>query len=173
MEEYRLQFQTHWKNFISHLSAQIKQRGGKELPSHTQMNMILTDCALDWDSSETVSGRWLKGICELQPRKGQLIRSILVDDMQFRKVTVSQGIPDFVQILVPVLGAAAAFLIAWLLGAQLWLQIVCAAAAGILLTPLMLILGKRSVEMGKLRAFQKYIGQLDLFYQSILSVLSQ
>ncbi len=164
------QFQTYWQEFISYLSAQIIRRGGGQLPSHTQMNMILTDAALDWDSEETVSGRWLRGL--QNSRKGQLIRSVLVDDMHFRPVSERKGLPPFLQYITAIMGGILAFLLTRLLGGWLWLQILLCILAAVLLYPVMVMITKKSAEAAKRLTFTEYLNQLDVYYQSVLSILS-
>ena len=85
-QEYAVQFDRHWSDFQSKLKSRIQMRSQSGALSCPQMNVILKDCALGWDSRGTMWGWWMADLEAQNPDKARIVREILLEDMCFRKI---------------------------------------------------------------------------------------
>lgn len=168
-QEYISQFDKHWNTFATKLHGQIKKRSEKGLPSHSQLNVILKDCALDWTSNETTCGRWLMTLAKESPEKAKLIGQILLEDMQFKELSAVPGISPVMKTAVPAAGAVAGLVISYFAGAGSAVQIASAVVPAVVLGSVMKSAAKDNAGKG----VQAYLEQLTLYYSSILSILQQ
>jgi len=172
-QEYAVQFDRHWSDFQSKLKSRIQMRSQSGALSCPQMNVILKDCALGWDSRGTMWGWWMADLEAQNPDKARIVREILLEDMRFRKIPERKGIHGAVKALVPAAGATAGFAVSRLLEAALSVQLLCAAVLAAVLLPAMLA-ADRQVHQDNIDAeIQDYLDQLELYHRSIQSVLRQ
>lgn len=172
-QEHITQFDKCWKMFVTKLNGQIKKRSQTGMPSYLQMNTILKDCALDWTSNETACGRWLTSLEKETPEKAELIQQILLDDMQFRENPSKKGIPETVKTVVPVAGAIAGLAISHYAGAGVAAQVISTVAPAAVLMPAMKAIDNQVRESNTSKGVQDYLAQLDMYRNSILSILQQ
>ena len=165
------QFDKNWELFITRVKGQIKKRCQGGTPSFVQMNAILKDCALDWESGDNACGRWLTNLKKEMPEKSELIRQILVEDMHFREDSTMKGMPALLKTVIPVAGAVAGMTISRVAGATTTLQLLSAAGAAVVLTPAMKTIDQQVCDINTSKSLQAYLEQLELYRISVVNIL--
>ena len=171
-QEHLEQFDKQWSLFITHVKGQVKKRSQKGIPTFSQMNVILKDCALDWDSNDNLCGRWLANLKKEMPEKSELIRQILVEDMHFREDSTLKGMSALLKTAIPVAGAVAGLTISRVAGATMMLQLLSAAGAAAILTPAIKTADQQVRDTNTSKSLQAYLEQLELYRISVVNILN-
>ena len=90
-------FQKYWKQFTTQLQGQMR----KEVKINAgSFNLILASTINFWDSSYCEGGRWLDNYEKKSPKKAELIRNILLEDMKFTEEAKALSNHDFLKYVI-------------------------------------------------------------------------
>lgn len=172
-ETFPEEFEQNWKDFLTHLKARLEKRCRTGFPNCEQLNLLLQDCVTDWESAETVCGRWLSRYASTDPDGARLIRQILTQDMRFQSVEKKGGIPQSVQIAVPAAGFAAGLLISHLLQASPLVQAASAVVPAAILLPSMRAADDQLREAQRHELIDSCLEQLRVYHERIARILRE
>lgn len=167
-----LQFETIWTNFIVLVKGKLINAANKQTLSAAWANLILTDAAFSWKSEYDLNGKWLAGLKERDPEKGERINAILFTEMKFSDIKISKPLSRVYDFIIPAIGACAGLAISSHLEAMKWVQWASAVAPAALLYSAINTFRKNRADALKDKAITGYINQLDKYKQEILSILA-
>lgn len=164
-------FDANWNDFITKVKAQIYKRSQGKLPSFPVLQTILDDCKMDWIAEDTKYGRWLLDYSREHPEKGNLIKQILAEDMQFAKRSEKQGVSNTVMIAAPLVGAVAGFSISHMFHAPFLAQAVFTVVPAALAPQVVKSVDAKIGRTNVASETDAYMEQLQKYYLSVKSVL--
>lgn len=164
-------FECLWEKFIVRLKGKMLRQMAKGALDIGALKLILLDASAGWDSNEEEGGRWLHGYAQEHPEKGELLRNILVEDMRFAEVTYPRVFPQTLEYILPVGGAAVGLGLSSFFQANWKVRAAATVGPGVLLYPAVRAVGEGSREKRRREVMEDYLGQLDKFKESVLSLL--
>lgn len=165
-------FEITWKDFVIRVRAQINKRCKDKLPSYSVMQAILEDCKLDWEVSDNKYGRWLINFAEEYPEQAELMKQVLVKDMQFSPRTEKQGLPYAVKVAAPVVGAVAGFSVShFCFHAPMLVQAACTVVPAVAAPPVVKAIDTQICRKNIAEETNAYIEQLEKYYLSVKGIL--
>ena len=167
-----VQFENHWSSFIALVKGKLMKAADKQTLSAALANLILTEAAYSWKSEYDLNGKWLAGLKEKDPEKGERIDEILFVDMKFSEIKIGQPLPRWYNIVIPAAGACAGLAISSHMDAAKWVQWTSTLLPAALLYSAVNTYRKNQGDSTKDKVVADYIGQLDKFKLGILSLLA-
>lgn len=167
------EFEALWKKFVIRLKGKILRRWEKRSLSASELKLLLVEAALGWDSGEDEGGRWLRGYTKEHPAEGELIRTILVEDMRFTEIPPQKELPESMTYILPAAGAVVGLSVATYFRANWAVKAASAIAPGMLIYPAAKAVQGSSQAKNRQNVIDGYIAQLDKYKQSVLSVLEE
>lgn len=164
-------FEQCWKKFMIRVKGKMMRHAQKQELTYSLLQLILKDASYSWNSNAEENGRWLMKYAEKNPQGGALIRQILLDDMAFTEISEKQENWEMLANAVPVAGAATGYGISSILGTGPVVKAIFTIVPAFLLYPAAKELGESVKNRGAEGYVDKYLGQLDKFKKSVISVL--
>lgn len=165
-------FERLWKDFISRLKGQILSQSKQKTLTYSYIKLLLENEVYSWDSDYEECGRWLKTYINENPRSGEMIRDILLNDMTFTEITPAKK-SDILNYVVPAIGAIAGLGISSILNAGIIVKIVSTVVPGAVLYPATKSVSSYINDYNNQKLIDDYIGQLDKYRLSIISVIDE
>ena len=169
--EAKADFERNWTKFITRLKGQIITKSEKQELTYPLLKLLLSDAALSWDAKDEENGRWLMNYAASEPVKGQTIRGILTEDMQFTELQPKKVYSESLNYVVPVAGAAVGLGISSLLGANTLVKAISTIAPAAVLYPSAKAIGDNLNKKGRSLLLEEYIAQLEKYRISVISVI--
>ena len=166
-------FEKYWKKFIVKMKGALIESTKNQPLTYSVASITLSDVAMAWSLDYDDCGRWLAQYKQKEPRKGELVSSILTKDMQFSPIEEKKSFPEAAKLAVPAAGAALGFGISNLLGAGAVIQIVSALVPAVLLYPAMNMVGQSINQKNQVGLMDAYLAQLDKYRLSVLTVIGE
>ena len=167
-----IQFETHWTSFIAMVKGKLINAADKQPLSTALANLILTDAAFSWESVYDLNGKWLDGLKEREPEKGEKIDEILFTEMKFSEIKIVQPLPRWYNLVIPAIGAFAGLVISSHYEVAKWVQWTSTLVPAALLYSAVNTFRKNRSNTAKDKTVAGYISQLDKYKQDILSLLA-
>ena len=164
-------FEKCWKQFAIQLQGKMMIEAKKGVVTTASFNLILASIIDFWDSRYCEGGRWLDNYEKKYPKKAELIRSILLEDMKFKEEAKGLSNNDFLKYVVPVGSAAAGFVVSKIIGTSSMVQTVCTIAPAVVAYPVTTNLLDNITSSNKKELIQIYMNQLEKYKLSIESIL--
>jgi hypothetical protein len=165
-------FESLWTNFLVLVKGKLINAANKQTLSPSLASLILADAAGSWASEYELNGRWLKKLNETDPQKGTLVSEVLLNDMKFTAVETKGELPLYYNYAIPVAGGLAGWGVSMLCGAGKLVQAASAVLPALLLYPAVNTLRKNLNSANHEKAIADYVGQLEKYKNSVLSILS-
>lgn len=166
-------FEKNWEQFMTRLRGKIMHYAQRQKLTSSLMKLILKDASNSWDSDKEENGRWLMHYCRQNPQGGELVRRILLEDMDFTEVPERKGNGEILTHVVPVAGAAAGFGISSAMGATTVAKAVFTIAPALLLYPAAKGFSGSVRDRNAEEYIDRYLLQLDKYKKSVVSVLRE
>lgn len=160
-----------WDKFTTRLKGKLLRQLQKGSLDAGTLKLMLLNASAGWDSEQEEGGRWLHHYTQAHPKKGKLLRDILVEDMRFTEVTPQKTLPQAMEYILPVGGAAVGLGISTFFQAGWAVRAAATIGPGVLLYPAVKAVGDGSRKRGLRTTMDEYMEQLDKFKESALSVL--
>lgn len=168
---YYNDFKKNWDKFIARLQGQLLMQAKKGVFTPASFNLILADCVGFWDSRHSEGGRWLDGFEKEYPKKAEMVRNILLNDMKFEGNFSEKSKQEYLKYVIPAGSAAAGFALSKIAGANTVLQAVCTIAPAVVAYPVANNVLQTAGDNRKKEMIQDYLSQLDKYKASIESIL--
>lgn len=165
-------FERLWDNFIVKLKGKLLNVSMQKELTFSYVKLILDNEIYAWDSDYDEEGRWLKQYMNENPREGQLIKEILLDDMSFTEIEPPKK-ADSLTYIVPVVGAAAGLGLSSIFNANLIVKAISTVAPAAILFPTTKTVLNYFSSYNSQTLIDNYIGQLDKYKNSIISIIQQ
>ena len=165
-------FESLWADFIALVKGKLISTAAKQKLSAPLANLILSDAASSWSSEYDINGKWLSSLKELDPKKAELVREILLNDMCFTGMDIKGELPTYYNYVIPAVGAFAGCAISMYLGYGKLVQAASTIIPAVLLYPAVTTFRNRMNESNTDKCIDGYIAQLEKYKHSVISVLS-
>lgn len=165
-------FESLWINFIALVKGKLISTIAKQRLSTPLANLVLSDAALSWNSEYEINGKWLSNLKEVAPKKAELVREILLNDMRFIEIDTKGELPTYYNYVIPAMGACAGCAISMYLGHGKLVQAASTVIPAVLLYPAVTMFRNRMNEINMDKCVEDYIAQLEKYKISVISVLS-
>ena len=166
------QFDILWTSFIALVKGKLINAADKQPLSTALANLILTDAAFSWKSVYDLNGKWLDGLKEREPEKGEKIEEILFKKMKFSEIKIGQQLPRGYNLIIPAIGAFVGLVISSHYEAAKWVQWTSTLVPAALLYSAVNTFRKNQSDTAKDKTVAGYISQLDKYKQEILFLLA-
>lgn len=123
MTQYAAEFGALWDRFIYSLRARLVKERETQPLTHSVCSLILNDEKLCWGTDYNECGKWLNDYREKDPINGELIFSIIMDNVKFstfeekKRVSFYSVLKDYI---LPIALAAIGLIISAVLDAPVW-----------------------------------------------------
>lgn len=164
-------FEKYWEQFLIRVKGRMVSQAKKQELTYPLLKLLLKDISLSWDSDVEENGRWLRQYSEENPQKGEMIRQILLEDMEFSEVLSNDKSPAAVNYIVPAAGAAAGYCISSVLHAGAAAKAISTVAPALLLYPSAKAIGENAKNKNQRESMEAYLSQLEKYRKGALSVL--
>lgn len=165
-------FESLWKDFEALLRGKLINAANKQKLTTSLANLILREAALSWGSEYEINGKWLSKLKEMDSEKAELVNEVLLKDMKFDEIQRRSELPEYCSYVIPAVGACLGWGVSMALGCGKIIQTVSTIGSAILLYPAVAFFRKNQIETNKENNIALYMGQLDKFKNSIISILS-
>ena len=126
---------------------------------------------MSWTSEYSVNGKWLDDLTKENQAKGDLVKEILMQDMDLKEIAVQGGSFDFLKYVAPVGAGAVGYGISKLLHFTTW-GTACATLAPLLIAlPVTNGWLSHQKENATMTLIDGYVAQLSKYKEAIMSVL--
>lgn len=166
----RENFERLWDSFIAKLKGQMINKSKQNTLSYSYVKLLLENQVYSWNSEYEEAGRWLMSYTEEYPRSGERIRDILLNDMSFTEIKPAKK-SSVLNYAIPIVGAAAGLGISSVFNAGIIVKIISTVVPGVVLYPVTKSFSGYMNEYQDQRMIDEYIGQLNKYKISIISVL--
>lgn len=170
-EKYDEEFEKYWKKFATQLQGQLMTQAQKGILVHSAFNLTLADCAGFWDSKYSEGGRWLDQYKAGHPEEADMIRDILLKDMQFTDEGKYSSKYGALRYLIPAGSAAAGFIISGISRAGTLARAASTIVPAAVAYPVTANIVNMKADDAKKELIQAYMKQLDKYKRSVESVL--
>lgn len=164
-------FESLWSDFIALVKGKLINTIAKQKLSTTLANLILSDAASSWNSEYEINGKWLINLKEVDVKKAELVRNILLNDMHFTEIDKQRELPSYYNYVIPAAGACLGCAISMYLDYSKLVQAASTIIPAVLLYPAVIMFRNRMNETNKDKCIEEYIAQLEKYKNSVISVL--
>ena len=171
MNAEKEKFETLWGDFVTLIKGKLITISDKQILSTSVANLVLSEAVESWAIKSELNGHWLMKLEEKYPNKVKLIKEILFQDIKFNNVKTIKVLPNYSKTIVPAMGAVIGFVVGkyFELGIT---TLVCSTIVPVLiLYPTVAMLQKKQIIQKIESQIEGYIGQLNKYKDSILSIL--
>lgn len=168
---YNDDFKKNWDKFFTRLQGQLITQAKNGIFTPASSNLILADCIGFWDSRYSEGGRWLEKFEKEYPKKAEMVRKILLNDMKFEENSADDSKQEYLKYIIPVGSAAAGFAISKIAGANAIVQAVCTVAPAMVAYPVANNFVHAAEDNRKKKMIQDYLSQLNKHRVSIENIL--
>ena len=165
-------FKQHWSKFVTKVKGKLIKESKKQPLDCELAQQVLTDAKEGWGSSYEANGRWLSEYNEQDYKKGKRIHDILLHKMTFEEIEGKNNILFILLYLIPLVLAAAGFLIAMCFTASWGIRLTSAAIPAVLsvLTARMIV---RNIKANrKKQLIADYLEQLNEYSEQIIDIIN-
>lgn len=164
-------FENVWDGFIVKFKGKLLKQSNNGNLNYSEVNLVFKDMVLSWSIKTDIEGKWLMDYAVLNPKKGELIKKILAEDMTIKEIAKTK-IPEFLKYVVPFFGAAAGLGISSVCDASIAVKAISTIAPAVVLYPSAnTVLNALKIRNNE-KLIEEYISQLDKYKQSIISIIS-
>lgn len=172
MEETITQsFERVWNDFLSLFKGNLLTEAAKQELTLASARLMLAEAKLTWTTEYSLCGAWLSRLRKEDPRKGELVKTILTDDMKLSEAGLESYNGSAVKIAVPVGVGIAGFLISHFAGAGIIVQAGSTLIPAALTYPLSTQFVKDRRTKVENRIIDNYVAQLNKYKRSAISAL--
>ena len=165
-------FETLWSDFCTLVKGKLLTTAQKQTLSTPLATLILTDAAGSWNDEYSMYGRWLHQLSQTDVAKAELIKEVLLKDMNFAEVEQSSVLPAYYNYLVPSISACAGYAVSRFLGLGLLGDTALAILPAVISYPAVKQYRKNQANVAVGKTIASYMEQLEKYKNSVLSILS-
>lgn len=165
-------FETLWSDFSTLVEGKLLTTAQKQTLSTPLAKLILTDAAGSWDDEYSMYGRWLHQLSQTDAAKAELVKDVLLKDMNFAEVEQVSILPDYYNYLIPSISACAGYAVSRFLGLGLLADTALVILPAVMSYPAVKQYRKNQTNVVIDKTIASYMEQLEKYKNSVLSILS-
>ena len=165
-------FETLWSDFSTLVKGKLLTTAQKQTLSTPLAKLILSDATGSWDDEYTMYGRWLHQLSQTDAAKAELVKDVLLKDMNFSEVEQTSILPDYYNYLVPSISACAGYAVSRFLELGLIGDTALAILPAVMSYPAVKQYRKNQANVAVGKTIASYMEQLEKYKNSVLSILS-